>query len=154
MRPTRLIASAALAAALAGCAHGPPPGGASGVGSTRAEAARRCELVRTLVQEPVPAQLLREVSTAAGPAPVMVFLRQDGLLERFLGEQAVCADTRFVVQRESAAEALVLYLEPTADGGYTYEARRSSASALVLEGRPTGRVSPSRAGWVSAGDLP
>jgi hypothetical protein len=154
-RPTTLLASAPLAAALlAGCAHGPPPGGASGVREARVDAARRCELVRTLVQEPLPAQLLREVTPAAGPAPVMVFVRRDGLLERFLDEQAVCADARFAVQRESAAQALVLYLEPTPDGGYLYEARRSSADALVLEGRPTGRVSRSQEGWVSAGDVP
>ncbi|HET9449429.1 MAG TPA: hypothetical protein VFO83_01030 [Aggregicoccus sp.] len=153
MRPTTLLASAALSAALAGCAHGPPPGGASGV-DARADAARRCELVRTVVREPVPAQLLQEVTPAAGPAPVMVFLRQEGLLERFLDEQSGCADARFTVQRESAAEALVLYLEPTGDGGYAFEARRSSADALVLEGRPTGRVAPSQAGWVSVGDVP
>ena len=79
------------------------------------------------------------MTPAAGPAPVMVFLRQDGLLERFLDEQSGCTDARFSVQRESATDALVLYLEPTGDGGYTFEARRSSADALVLEGRPRAR---------------
>jgi hypothetical protein len=110
--------------------------------------------VRTLVREPVPAQLLQELAPAQGPAPVMVFLRQDGLLERFLGEGIACGDARFSVQRESAGEALVLYLEPAPDGGYTYEARRSSAQALVLEGRPTGRLSPAQAGWLSAEGSP
>ena len=154
MRSVPLLTAGVLAAALAGCAHAPPPGGASGVGLARAEAARRCDLVRTLVQEPVPAQLLREVTPTTGPAPVMVFLRQDGLLERFLPGEGMCTDGRFAVQRGASAQALVLYLEPTGDGGYRYEARRSSADALVLEGRPTGRVSPSHSGWVSGGAVP
>ncbi len=154
MRLVPLLTAAVLTAALAGCAHVPPPGGASGVGLSKAEVDRRCDLVRTLVQEPVPAQLLHEVTPTTGPAPVMVFLRQDGLLERFIPGERLCADGRFAVQREAAAQALVLYLEPTGDGGYRYEALRSGADALVLEGRPTGRVSPSRSGWVSGGAVP
>jgi len=154
MRPTPLLTAALLAAALGACVHPPSPGGGSGAGAVRARAARRCELVRTLVQEPVPARLLQEVAPAQGPAPVMVFLRQEGLLERFLEEDAACGDSHFSVQRESAGEALVLYLEPAPDGGFAYEARRSSAEALVLEGKPTGRLSPAQAGWLTVGDSP
>jgi hypothetical protein len=152
MRPLPLLTAALLA--LAGCAHAPSPGGGGGAGLARAQDQARCELVRTLVAEPVPASLLEALRPASGPAPVMVFLREDGLLERFFEEGAACGDERFTVQRESVADALVLYLEPTADGGFRYEARRSSPDALVLEGAPTGRVTRTDAGWVTAGDVP
>ncbi|MBF5046325.1 hypothetical protein FGE12_28170 [Aggregicoccus sp. 17bor-14] len=152
MSPRLPLIAAGLAALLTGCAHAPPPGGASGVGRDDPPAAR-CELVRTLVQDPVPARLVEELKPANGAAPVMVFLREGGLLQRFFAEGEVCTDGRFAVQRESNVDALVLYLEPTQDGGYTYEARRSSPDALVLDGPPTGHVSRTHAGWVTA-DVP
>jgi hypothetical protein len=152
MRPLPLLTAALLA--LAGCAHAPSPGGGGGAGLARAQAQERCELVRTLVREPVPASLLEAVKPGTGPAPVMVFLRQEGLLERFFEDGAVCEDARFTVERESTEDALVLYLEPTPEGGFRYEARRSSPDALVLEGAPTGRVVHTESGWVSAGEVP
>jgi hypothetical protein len=152
--PLLLTAAAALALALQGCAHAPPPGGASGAGPVRLDAAARCELVRTLVQDPVPARLLQSLKPTSGQAPVLVFVRTDGLLERFFSEDAQCQGTDFRVQRQSDAEALVLYLEPTSQGGYSYEARRTSPDALVLDGPPTGRVSRGEKGWVTSDEGP
>jgi hypothetical protein len=152
MRAPSLLAAAALALALQGCAHAPPPGGASGAGTARLDAQAQCELVRTLVHEPEPSRLLQGVKPAVGPAPVMVFVRTDGLLERFFAEGVACGDADFQVQRESDSEALVLYLEPTEQGGFAYEARRSSPDALVLDGPPTGRVTRGDKGWVTSDD--
>jgi hypothetical protein len=154
MRSPTLLTAAALALALQGCAHAPPPGGASGAGPVRLDAAARCELVSTLIQEPEPARLLQALKPAAGQAPVMVFVRTDGLLERFFTEDAQCQGAGFRVQRQSDAEALVLYLEPTAQGGYSYEARRTSPDALVLDGPPTGHVSRGEKGWVASDGAP
>ncbi len=155
MRARSLLASAALALMLQGCAHAPPPGGAGGAGAARLDAAAQCELVRTLLREPVPSQLVsqfHEAGYTGEPAPVVVYVRRpaESTLERFFEGTPECGDATFRVMRESAADALVLYLEASEEQGYAYDARRSGPEELTLAGTPQGKVRRSEAGWVTA----
>lgn len=115
----------------------------------------KCELVRTLLREPKPSELLsqsRPEGTAGEPAPVMVYLRKpaDSAMERFFVGTPECEDGSFRVVQESAVEAVVVYLEAAADGGYTYDARRSKPEELTVASAPMGKVHRNGTGWVAA----
>jgi len=114
----------------------------------------KCELVRTLLREPTPSQLVSQFHVdgyTGEPAPVMVYLRrpQESSLERFFEDTPNCADTTFRVVQEATVDAVVVYRESVADG-YTYVARRTTPQELSLSGAPQGVVRRNGAGWVSA----
>lgn len=147
----RLAISVTLGLAAAGCVRHVPL-------AQRVQAEEgKCELVRTLLREPVPSQLVsqfHEAGYTGEPAPVVVYVRRpaESTLERFFeGTAPDCADTTFRVVQEAAVDAVVVYLETVADGdGYTYDARRSNPQELAVVGTPQGRVRRSGAGWASA----
>ncbi len=145
----RLAITVTLGLAATGCVHTVPL-------AQRVQAEEgKCELVRTLLREPVPSQLVSQFHPegyTGEPAPVMVYVRRpaESTLERFFeGTSPDCADTTFRVVQEAAVEAVVVYLEEEADG-YTYDARRSSPLELSIAGKPQGTVRRSGAGWASA----
>lgn len=145
----RLALTVTLGLAAAGCVRTVPL-------AQRVQAEEvKCELVRTLLREPVPSRLVsqfHEDGTGAQPAPVVVYLRRprESALERFFEGSPDCADTTFRVVQEAAVEAVVVYLETVADG-YAYDARRAKPEELTMAGAPQGTVRRSGAGWVSAG---
>ncbi|XXF80553.1 hypothetical protein P2318_12610 [Myxococcaceae bacterium GXIMD 01537] len=113
----------------------------------------KCDLVRTLMREPVPSRLVSEFhgDTERGePAPVMVYLRrpQESALERFFDGSPDCADTAFRVVQEATLDAVVVYLEAVSDG-YSYDARRSNPEELTMAGVPQGTVRRDGMSWVS-----
>ncbi len=150
-RMNRLALATALGLGLVGCAHSLP----SSARLQQEDA--KCELVRTLLNEPVPAQRISELATEGRelPVPVAVFVRkpEQGLLERFfVGDSPDCGDTQFHVVRQLGRQGLVLYLQETQDG-YTYDARRAGPEELSMGGRPQGTVRrKAEGGWVAAGD--
>lgn len=114
----------------------------------------KCELVRTLMREPVPTQLLSQFhqgDSSDEPTPVMVYLRrpQESSLERFFEGSPDCTDATFRVVRDATVDAVVVYLEAVADG-YTYDARRANPAELTMAGTPQGLVRRSGDGWVVA----
>lgn len=115
----------------------------------------KCELVRTLLREPVPSQLVSQFHPEGyngEPAPVVVYLRHptESALERFFeGTAPDCADTTFRVVQEASVDAVVVYLEAVTDG-YSYDARRSNPQELAVVGKPQGTVRRNGAGWASA----
>jgi hypothetical protein len=114
----------------------------------------KCELVRTLLREPTPSQLVsqfHENGYDGEPAPVMVYLRrpQESALERFFEGSPNCADTTFRVVQEATVDAVVVYLETVGDG-YAYDAKRANPQELVMASTPQGVVKRNGAGWVSA----
>ena len=115
----------------------------------------KCELVRTLLREPVPSQLVSQFHPegyTGEPAPVVVYVRRpaESTLERFFeGAAPDCADTTFRVVQEAAVDAVVVYLEAVADG-YTYDAQRSNPQELAVVGKPQGTVKRRGTGWASA----
>ena len=150
MRRALSLCLAALAT-LAGCAHAPR---AAAVDAGLE--ARKCELVRTLLGAPVPGRLLSELATAAdgeGPVPVRVFVAkpEQGWLDRLFAGEPLCQGARFRVVQESADEALVLLLQPAADGGYHFDARRAGPQELWLAGPHQGHVAPRDGGWALGG---
>jgi hypothetical protein len=114
----------------------------------------KCELVRTLLREPVPARLLNDFHQAGytgEPAPVLVYLRrpQESVLERFFEDSPACGDATFRVVQDAAVDAVVVYLESAAEG-YTYDARRVGPEELTMGGSPQGLVRRNGEGWVTA----
>jgi hypothetical protein len=114
----------------------------------------KCELVRTLMREPAPAELLSRFHGGdfdGEPAPVMVYLRRprEFALERFFEGSPDCDDTTFRVVQGAAVDAVVVYLEAVADG-YTYDARRARPEELTMAGTPQGLLRRSGGGWVPA----
>lgn len=147
----RLALAPVLGLALVGCAHSqvsPRP--------QQTEEAR-CELVHTLVREPVVAQHLTEMTSEGRelPVPVTVFLRnaEEGRLERlFEDDLPACGDEQFRVVRQLSREGLVLYLQESPEG-YAYDARRAGPEDLSLAGTPQGFVRRTAEGsWAAASD--
>ncbi len=119
------------------------------------EEAGKCELVQTLMREQVPRQLLSGlmVDGRDGPAQVLVFVRrpEQAMLERlFVGEPS-CGGPNYQVVRQSTTDAVVLFLQPQADG-YIYDAQRAAPDALSLGGEAKGAVMKrDGGGWVASG---
>ncbi|MDY7229975.1 hypothetical protein [Hyalangium rubrum] len=149
----RLSLAAVLGLAVAGCAHSVT----SPTQQPLQTEAARCELVHTLMREPIVSQRLMEMATEGRelPLPVAVFLRdpEQGLLERlFDNDAATCGDAQFRVVRELTREGLVLYLQETPEG-YAYDARRAGPEALSMGGEPQGVVRRNgQGGWATATD--
>jgi hypothetical protein len=116
----------------------------------------RCELVQTLVREPVVTQRLTEMASDGRelPVPVTVFLRNasEGRLERFFDDDPSCGNEQFRVVRQLAREGLVLYLEESSEG-YAYDARRAGPEDLSMASSPQGFVRRTAEGsWAAASD--
>lgn len=147
----RLALATTLGLGLVGCAHSLPSA------QSIQQEDSKCALVRTLLNEPVPAQHISEFATEGKelPVPVAVFLRKpdQGVLERFfVAESPDCGDTQFHVVRELGRQGLVLYLQETQDG-YSYDARRAGPEELSMGGTPQGKVRRKvEGGWAVAGD--
>jgi hypothetical protein len=147
----RLALAGALGLAVAGCAHSVPSH------ERLQEEGARCALVQTLLREPVPAQLILDMTSGGRelPVPVAVFVRkpEEELLERFfVGDSPACGDTHFRVVRQLTREGLVLYLRETPDG-YAYDARRAGPEDLSMVEEPQGVVRRNaKGGWVATTD--
>lgn len=147
----RLVLATTLGLGLVGCAHS-----LSSEQKSQQEDAK-CELVRTLLSEPVPAQRITEFTTEGRelPVPVAVFLRkpEQGVFERFFeSDSPDCGDTQFHVVRQLGRQGVVLYLQETQDG-YTYDARRAGPEELSMGGTPQGTVRrKAQGGWAVASD--
>jgi hypothetical protein len=129
-----------------GCAH------QERVAQRRVEEAEKCQLVRSVLQEPEPARLVRELASDGreGPAPVVVYVRrpEQSMLERFFaGEGTGCGDATFKVVQENVLDAVVVYLQEFQDG-YAYDARRAGPQELSMEGKPQGWVRRQGPMWV------
>ena len=114
----------------------------------------KCQLIQSVLKEPTPAQLVRELASEGReePTPVVVFVRrpEESMLERFFaGDEPVCGDATFKVVQENVLDAVVVYLQEVQDG-YAYDARRAGPEELSLEGTPQGRVTRNGPAWVAA----
>jgi hypothetical protein len=145
----RLALAPVLGLALVGCAHSQAPS------SPLQMEEARCELVQTLVREPVVAQRLAEMVSDGRelPLPVTVFVRnpEEGRLERlFEDDLPECGGEQFRVVRQLSREGLVLYLQESPEG-YAYDARRAGPEDLSIAGSPQGFVRRnSEGGWVAS----
>ncbi len=144
----RYALPALLTLAAAGCVRAPP----SAV-RTQEESAK-CELVRTLMQEPLPRRYLSQLEAEGkeGPAPVLVFLRdpEEGLLERLFVGEPTCEGNGYRVVQHILTDSVVLYLQPTGDTDYAFDVQRSNPTGLALGGEPKGTVRRRGEGWVAS----
>ncbi|MFY0566107.1 hypothetical protein ACN28E_20000 [Archangium lansingense] len=119
------------------------------------EEASKCELVQTLMREPVTQQLLSGLMADGreGPSQVLVFVRrpEESMLERlFAGEDPSCGGPHYKVVQQITTDAVVLFLQPRV-GGYVYDVQRAAPDELSLGGEAKGAVMKSEAGtWVSS----
>ena len=124
----------------------------SAVVDTQQESAK-CELVRTLMNEPPAVRQLMQLASEGRemPAPLLVFVRrpEEGSLERFFVGEPACADATYTVVRENLRPSVALFLEPT-EGGYTFDVQRVGPEALSLEGTAQGRVKLQGGSWVAS----
>ncbi|NMO19344.1 hypothetical protein HPC49_12710 [Pyxidicoccus fallax] len=131
-----------------GCAHHK-----ARVAEQHVEEAEKCQLVRSVLQEPEPSRLVNELASDGReePAPVVVYVRrpEQAMLERFFrGDEPVCGDTTFKVVQENVLDAVVVYLQEVQDG-YAYDARRASPQELSMDGKPQGLVKRAGPAWVA-----
>ncbi|MCP3144756.1 hypothetical protein [Pyxidicoccus xibeiensis] len=132
----------------AGCAHQAP------VAVRREAEAEKCQLVQSVLKEPGPSQVVREIAAQGReePTPVVVYVRrpEESMLERFFaGEEPLCGDATFKVVQENVLDAVVVYLQEVQDG-YAYDARRAGPEDLALEGKPQGLVKRQGPAWVAS----
>ena len=146
----RLVLSALLALAATGCMR-------SRVALVNpAEEAGKCELVQTLMRQPLPRQYLAQLAATGRdvPAQVLVYVRrpEQSLLERlFEGETTTCGGNDFSVVQQSTTQALVVFLQPLGNG-YTFDVQQVAPDELSLGGEPKGTVTKSDGGgWVASG---
>jgi hypothetical protein len=138
---------ALLALVAAGCVRAPPA-----VVRSQDESVK-CELVRTLMREPLPQQYLAQLAAEGheGLAPVLVFIHrpEEGLLERLFAGEPTCGDEGFRVVQQILKNSVVLYLQPQGEG-YAYDVRRSELEGLALGGTPRGAVRREGGSWVAS----
>ncbi|WP_146209738.1 hypothetical protein [Vitiosangium sp. GDMCC 1.1324] len=119
------------------------------------EEANKCELVRALMRERVPQQILSGLSADGhdGLSQVLVFLRrpEQAMLERlFAADEPSCGGTNYKVVQQITTEAVVLFLQPRGTG-YIYDAQRATPDALSLGGEAKGAMTKDDGGaWVSS----
>jgi hypothetical protein len=143
----RLLLPALCCLAATACVRSP-----SAVIDTQQEAGK-CELVRTLMNEPPAVRQLMQLASEGRemPAPVLVFVRRadEGSLERFFVGEPACADATYSVVRDNLGPSVALFLEPT-EGGYTFDVQRVGPEALSLDGAAQGRVKLEGGAWVAS----
>ncbi|GMU03550.1 hypothetical protein KH5H1_76730 [Corallococcus caeni] len=116
----------------------------------------KCTLLQALMRQPAPAQAIQKF-VAEGKeerAPVVVYVRhpEEATLERFFTGDTQCANDQFKVVQENVVDAVVVYLQEV-QGGYAYDAQRSSPEHLTMDGRPQGTVRKDGATWVAGADV-
>ncbi|NOJ95104.1 hypothetical protein D7W82_16180 [Corallococcus sp. CA049B] len=132
-----------------GCAHSVPL-------EQRVQAEdEKCTLLQALMRQPEPAKAIQKF-VAEGKeerAPVVVYVRhpEEATLERFFTGDTQCANDSFKVVQENVVDAVVVYLQEV-QGGYAYDAQRSSPDRLTMDGRPQGTVRKDGAVWVAGAD--
>ncbi|WP_223644999.1 hypothetical protein [Corallococcus sp. EGB] len=132
-----------------GCAHSVPL-------AQRVEVEdEKCTLLQALMRQPAPAKAIQQF-VAEGKeekAPVVVYVRrpEEGALERFFTGETRCTADTFKVVQENVMDAVVVYLQEV-QGGYTYDAQRSSPEHLTMDGHPQGTVRKDGAIWVAGAD--
>lgn len=116
----------------------------------------KCTLLQALMRQPAPAQAVQRFVAEGkeAKAPVVVYVRrpEDATLERFFSEGTQCTDATFKVVQENVVDAVVVYLQEV-QGGYAYDAQRSSPEHLSMDGRPQGTVRKDGAVWVAGADV-
>ncbi|HEX8822000.1 MAG TPA: hypothetical protein VF794_18890 [Archangium sp.] len=122
-----------------------------------AEEAGKCELVQTLMRQPLPQAYLAQLAAGGRdePAQVLVYVRrpEQSLLERlFEGEETTCGGLGYNVVQQSTTRALVVFLQPTGNG-YTFDVQRAAPDELSLGGEPKGVVTKSDGGGWAASSL-
>ncbi len=130
-----------------GCAH------KERLAVKREAEAEKCQLVQSVLKEPTPSQLVKEIASEGReePTPVVVYVRrpEESMLERFFeGDEPLCGDGTFQVVQENVLDAVVVYLQEVQDG-YAYDARRAGPEELSLEGTPQGQVKRQGPAWVA-----
>ncbi|MBN8471960.1 hypothetical protein JYJ95_36110 [Corallococcus exiguus] len=132
-----------------GCAHSVPL-------EQRVQAEdEKCTLLQALMRQPAPAKAIQKF-VAEGKeerAPVVVYVRhpEEATLERFFTGDIQCANESFKVVQENVVDAVVVYLQEV-QGGYAYDAQRSSPDRLTMDGRPQGTVRKDGTVWVAGAD--
>jgi hypothetical protein len=143
----RLLLPALCGLAATACVRAPPA-----VVDTHPESSK-CELVRTLMNEPPAVRQLMQLASEGRemPAPLLVYVRrpEEGSLERFFVGEPACADAAYTVVRDNLKPSVALFLEPT-EGGYTFDVQRVGPEALSLEGAAQGRVKLEGGAWVAS----
>ncbi len=147
----RLVLPALIALAASGCVHSR----AAPVNPT--EETGKCELVQTLLREPVSQRYLSELASEGreGPAQVLVFVRrpeQDMLERLFAGAEPSCDGYNYKVVQQSTTNALVLFLQPRGDG-YAFDVQRAAPDELSLGGEPKGTLTKRDGGGWAASSL-
>ncbi|RYZ41380.1 MAG: hypothetical protein EOO71_12335 [Myxococcaceae bacterium] len=116
----------------------------------------KCTLLQALMRQPAPAQAVQKFVAEGkeAKAPVVVYVRrpEEATLERFFTGDAQCADDSFKVVQENVVDAVVVYLQEV-QGGYAYDAQRSSPEHLTMEGQPQGTVRKDGTVWVAGADV-
>ena len=133
-----------------GCAHQDR----ARMAERRTDEAEKCQLVQSVLKEPTPSQLVKEIASEGReePTPVVVYVRrpEESMLERFfVGDEPLCGDGSFRVVQENVLDAVVVYLQEVQDG-YAYDARRAGPEELSLEGKPQGKVKRAGLSWVAS----
>ena len=145
----RLVLSALLALAATGCMR------SRAALVDPAEEAGKCELVQTLMRQPLPQEYLAQLAATGrdGLAQVLVYVRrpEQNLLERlFEGEEPRCGGLNYSVVQQSTTQALVLFLQPQGNG-YAFDVQRAAPDELSLGGEPKGTVTKNDGGgWAAS----
>ncbi|MBN9686598.1 MULTISPECIES: hypothetical protein [unclassified Corallococcus] len=115
----------------------------------------KCTLLQALMRQPEPAKAIQKFVSEGKEqrAPVVVYVRrpEEATLERFFTGDTQCANDSFKVVQENVVDAVVVYLQEV-QGGYAYDAQRSSPEHLSMDGRPQGTVRKDGAVWVAGAD--
>lgn len=115
----------------------------------------KCTLIQALMQQPAPSQAIQQFVAEGkeAKAPVVVYVRhpEESTLERFFSEDTECADASFKIVQENVVDAVVVYLQEV-QGGYAYDAQRSSPEHLTMDGQPQGTVRKDGTVWVAGAD--
>jgi hypothetical protein len=148
-RMKRLIHPTLLALAATGCMHSR----AALIDPSRE--ADKCEMIQTLMREPVPRQFLSQLMARRGddrPSQVLVFVfrPEQALLERLFAGTPKCGDTHYKVVQDITKKGLVLFLQPEASG-YSFDAQLSVPNELSLGSGAKGTLTRrDDRGWVAS----
>ncbi len=118
------------------------------------EEAGKCEMVQTVMREPLPQRLLSRLMAEGygGPSQVIVFVLrpEQGQLERLFAGTPTCRGVNYKVVDDLTMKAIVLFLQPQANG-YIFDAQLSTPNELSLGTEAKGRLSRrDDGGWVAS----
>jgi hypothetical protein len=117
------------------------------------EEAGKCEMVQTVMREPVPQRLLSGLMAEGyDTAQVLVFVLrpEQGQLERLFAGTPTCRGVNYKVVDDITMKAIVLFLQPQANG-YIFDAQLSTPNELSLGTEAKGKLSKrDDGGWVAS----